>query len=75
MSHLNEGQLSPRGWTNFADVLPKISAAIEERSRCDNPNIDLGTAENWLVRTELIEICKEAIDKNLKPSVLSRHHS
>ena len=43
--------------------MPKISAAVKERSRAENPNIDLASAENWLLRPELIDICKNAIDK------------
>ncbi|KAL5364141.1 PLP-dependent transferase [Aspergillus floccosus] len=45
--------------------MPKISAAVAERTRLDNPNIDLSTAENWLLRDELLDICKDAITKNL----------
>ena len=66
---MNDHGLSARGWANVAEVMPRISAAIEERSRQDNPNIDLSTAENWLIRTELIEICKEAVEKNLRAKV------
>ena len=51
--------------------MPKITAAAAERSRLDSPNIDLSSAENWLIRAELIEICKEAITERLCPQDLS----
>ncbi|UKZ45834.1 hypothetical protein TrVGV298_000027 [Trichoderma virens] len=41
--------------------MPKIRAAVADRTQVDHPNIDLSTAENWLLRAELIDICKEAI--------------
>ena len=41
--------------------MPKISGQVAERKKMNNPNIDLSTSENWLLRPELIEICKQAI--------------
>ena len=61
--------MSARGWSNVSAIMPKISAQVAERSRPDNPNIDLATAENWLIRNEIIEICKEAIQIGLHPKV------
>ena len=67
-----EGQgLSRRGWSNVASIMPKIKTAAAERSRLDSPNIDLSSAENWLIRGELIEICKEAITEKICPQDLS----
>lgn len=57
--------LSARGWANVGEIMPKISAAVEERSHRDNPNIDLASAENWLLRPELLDICKDAISSKL----------
>ena len=65
MAHGDTKGLSQRGWSNVAGIMPRINAALEERKRRDNPNIDLATAENWLLRPELIELCKDAINKNL----------
>ncbi|MCJ1380194.1 hypothetical protein MMC17_003297 [Xylographa soralifera] len=60
-----ENGLSSRGWANVGEIMPKISAAVKQRSQSDNPNIDLATAENWLLRPELLDICKTAISTNL----------
>lgn len=57
--------LSHRGAANFDAILPRISAAVEERSKKENTNIDLGTSENWLLRNELVGLCKEAVQQNL----------
>ncbi|KAF1998234.1 PLP-dependent transferase [Amniculicola lignicola CBS 123094] len=45
--------------------MPKIKGAVEERKSTDTTKIDLSTAENWLIRTELMEICKDAITQRL----------
>ena len=63
--------MSKRGWSNVASIMPRISAAVEERKQRDNPNIDLATAENWLLRPELIAMCKVAINKRLDAKVRS----
>ncbi|KAJ5427440.1 PLP-dependent transferase [Penicillium cf. griseofulvum] len=51
--------------------MPKIQDTVTERARSDNPNIDLSTAENWLIRDELVELCKSSIQETLS----SRHLS
>lgn len=61
--------LSFRGAANVDAVLPRISAAVAERAKKDNPNIDLGTSENWLIRDELINLCREAIQERLLAKV------
>lgn len=66
---LNPVQMSSRGTSNVAAIMPKITAAVSSRS--EGRHIDLASAENWLIRPELIEICKEAIANNLKPENLS----
>ncbi|KAL9084060.1 MAG: hypothetical protein Q9165_008261 [Trypethelium subeluteriae] len=63
----NASGLSMRGWSNVGAIMPKIRGAVAERSRLDNPNIDLATAENWLIRDEIINIYKDAIAKDLEP--------
>ncbi|KAK8092443.1 uncharacterized protein PG998_014928 [Apiospora kogelbergensis] len=52
--------LSVRGAANVDAILPRISAAVEERAKKENTNIDLGTSENWLIRDELIALSKDA---------------
>ena len=64
-----ENGLSQRGWSNVEAIMPKIAAAVEERQIKNNTNIDLSTAENWLIRSELIEICKDAINQKLAGQV------
>ncbi|KAI1182819.1 1-aminocyclopropane-1-carboxylate synthase 7 [Nemania serpens] len=63
--------LSLRGAGNVDAVLPRISAAVDERATKANTNIDLSTSENWLIRDELIAICKESINNGL----LNKHLS
>ena len=66
-----QGGLSKRAWGNVEDIMPRINAAVQERIRVDNPNIDLSTAENWLIRDEVIAIFKEAIAERLSAQDLS----
>jgi len=49
--------------------MPKIKGALEQRSMSKNPNIDLSTAENWLIRPELMQLCKSAISTDLQAIV------
>ena len=63
-----------RGLSNVASIMPKIAGAVKDRSSLQidsNPNIDLSTAENWLLRPELIQICKDAIANSLCAQDLS----
>lgn len=59
--------LSVRGAANVDAILPRISAAVEERAKKENTNIDLGTSENWLIREELITLSKDAVRDGLLP--------
>ncbi|OTB04088.1 hypothetical protein M426DRAFT_59221 [Hypoxylon sp. CI-4A] len=63
--------LSQRGWNNVEAIMPKIKGAVEERKTITSAKVDLSTAENWLIRPELITICKKSIAKHLEP----RHFS
>ena len=63
--------MSSRGSANVDEIMPKITATVAERSKPQTSNIDLSTAENWLIRPEVIEICKVAIAENLCPEVIS----
>lgn len=63
--------LSSRGAGNVQTTLEKINAAVEERAKKDNDKIDLGTSENWLIRDELIGICKDAVKNKLVAKVSS----
>ncbi|KAF2122846.1 1-aminocyclopropane-1-carboxylate synthase 7 [Lophiotrema nucula] len=57
--------LSSRGRSNVDAIMPKIKGAIEERKAKKSSKIDLSTAENWLIRSELIDACKAAINQAL----------
>ncbi|KAI1778792.1 1-aminocyclopropane-1-carboxylate synthase [Hypoxylon cercidicola] len=63
--------MSKRGWNNVEAIMPKIRGAVAERKITNNAKIDLSTAENWLIRSELIDICKESIVQRLEPKHLS----
>jgi hypothetical protein len=64
-------RLSERGGGNVAAIMPKISAAVAERSSKTTTNIDLSTSENWLIRDELVRICKTAVNEKLTAQVMS----
>lgn len=68
--------LSKRMSKSVASMLPHIAATIAERTSKGPAKIDLATAENWLLRPELLEICKDAIAQNLtaevSPAISSR---
>jgi aspartate/methionine/tyrosine aminotransferase len=57
--------LSTRGDANVSAIMPKIKSAVSDRSA--GVQIDLASAENWLIRPELIALCKEAISSQLTP--------
>ncbi|PGH15386.1 hypothetical protein AJ80_05570 [Polytolypa hystricis UAMH7299] len=63
--------LSKRSSEVVESIMPKISAAVAERTKRDNPNIDLSTAENWLLRQELMELFKDGLNQEFG----SRHFS
>lgn len=63
--------LSARMSDNIVNILPKIAATITERTATGLVKIDLSTAENWLLRPELLALCKDAISRHLRPEVRS----
>ncbi|CAI6334305.1 unnamed protein product [Periconia digitata] len=67
--------LSTRGAANVSIIWPKIANAVAEREEKgrskENTVIDLSTSENWLIRDELIEFYKTAIQSDLA----ARHFS
>jgi hypothetical protein len=66
--------LSQRGYSNVEAIMPKIRVAVEQREILENTNIDLGTAENWLIRPELVEMCTALISNNLEMKARSVSH-
>ncbi|TVY27400.1 putative aminotransferase [Lachnellula hyalina] len=64
--------LSRRGAANVEAIWPRISTAATERERAtEDSYIDVSTSENWLIREELIELYKKAVDDNLSGRHLS----
>ena len=66
--------VSTRMSTVIAAVMPKIAVTVANRTSSATPNIDLATAENWLVRDELVTLFMEAVAKNLDPKVFTLSH-
>jgi hypothetical protein len=63
-------QLSSRMQKPATAILPKIAATIAERTSArTSRKLDLSTAENWLIRPELVEIYKDAIQNQLTVAV------
>lgn len=63
------GSISSRGRNNVDAIMPKISALIEEKFKSPASTIDLSTAENWLIRTELMAIYKAGVNDQLEARV------
>jgi hypothetical protein len=70
----NDG-FSSRGRSNLTNIMQKIPKAILEGTKdtnllsTKNNLIDLSMAENWLIRPEVLEICKSAIQNNFESHV------
>jgi hypothetical protein len=60
--------LSKRMQRTVENVMPKVLTQVTQRSS-SNPPIDFGTAENWLIRQELVDFFKESIAKHLVKQV------
>lgn len=52
----DSNDLSQRMSKSVASMLPHIAATIAERESKGPAKIDLGTAENWLLGAELLDI-------------------
>ena len=67
--------LSARGRFNTIEIIARILKAILEgvkdpkSTNSLNNTIDLSMAENWLIRPEVLEICKAAINDNFDQHV------
>lgn len=82
-----DGNVSRRGWSNVEGIMPQIRAAVEEREKQhaaqnatvkglqperDEPApIDLSTAENWLLRDEMLQLCRQKVANHLEGQHLS----
>ena len=65
--------LSDRMRSTVESVMPKIATQVAQRSS-SNPPIDFGTAENWLIRPELVEFFKNRISQELVEQVGNNIH-
>lgn len=57
-------QLSARGRSNVMEIMSRVPKNLlqdDENISDGNDQINLSMAENWLVRNEVLEICKNAI--------------
>lgn len=61
--------LSRRAQENLQLIMPKIKGVVTERKNHDTEVIDLSTAENWLLRAELLPICQTAIKDHFQIDV------
>lgn len=66
--------LSDRMRGTVESVMPKIIIQVTQRSSI-NPPIDFGTAENWLIRKELVDFFKQSIAEELVEQVGSKYNS
>ncbi|KAI0468886.1 PLP-dependent transferase [Xylaria cf. heliscus] len=67
MESLDGYGLSTRGAENVAAIWPLIVNAVKEREKqyTAHSSIDMSTSENWLLRHELMQHYKQAIQNNL----------
>ena len=64
--------LSQRGRSNILEVMSKIPKSLlgDSKSRWSETDpIDLSVAENWLIRNEVLEICKSVINQRFQTHV------
>ena len=64
--------LSERGTLNLTAIMSQVPKAILEGSKCsivDGRGIDLSMAENWLIRNEVLDISKAAIQNTFEAHV------
>ncbi|ESZ91287.1 aminotransferase GliI [Sclerotinia borealis F-4128] len=64
--------LSSRMIKSMQYILPKLAATSHELDNENVTPINLSIAENYVIREELIEICKDVVKEKLVPSVLSQ---
>lgn len=67
--------LSQRGRSNITAIMARIPKAILAGTKStksitsNDGSIDLSMAENWLIRHEVLDICKAAIKDNFDTHV------
>ncbi|KAI3335719.1 hypothetical protein F4824DRAFT_500587 [Ustulina deusta] len=66
-----EFELSSRGAANVAAIWLRLSNAVQERENVQSSVIDMTTSENFLLRDELIEFYKVAMNQGLSSAHMS----
>jgi hypothetical protein len=61
--------LSNRGRYNVDIFMPTIAAKVDQKVSTTIKKIDLATAENWLMRDELVTMFKTAVSRELVSTV------
>ncbi len=64
--------LSQRGRSNIVEIMSKVPKSLLEDSKSkssETDRIDLSVAENWLIRNEVLEICKSVINQRFQTHV------
>ena len=64
--------LSDRGRSNITQIMSRVPKKLlgdSESKLNGSSTIDLSMAENWLIRNEVLEICRFAIDRKLQTHV------
>lgn len=60
--------LSERISGDLGELMPKIAVQVAQRSS-KIPFIDMGTAENWLIRDEVMEVCVRSVRDQISAEV------
>lgn len=68
------GELSKRMDTTVKAFMP-IAAAVAARGNVKPEDINLADGENTLMKTEMVEICREAMNKNITAKVNPQSHT
>lgn len=75
MTNLTPATLSSRGRRNLTQIYARIRGAVRQREdMARDPHtrlIDLSTAENWLVRDELLDIMHDGVRQHMQAPQLS----
>lgn len=67
---MDDSGLSKRGAANVEAIWPRIANANSERKHQQHRScIDMATSENWLLRHELLDLYKKAVQDGLSEKV------
>ena len=69
--------LSERGRSNIIEIMSRVPKKLlggTESKSNRSSIIDLSMAENWLIRNEVLEVCRFAIDQKFQAHVSHNQH-